>query len=177
MKLVRRVADRHLRGDARGRRCSVRELELERRQHHDRGHEGARQTLSVSSTASPTDSGGSGGSDSDFCATAKEQSKKLEGELTGAINPSSTPASTKALFTKVDEAYTTLANEAPSDIKPALLTVSGIFHQMDQVFAANGYSSTKALAKLEPIITSAKFKTAVAQLKTWGETHHCTTSG
>ncbi len=135
------------------------------------------QTLSVSSTASPTDSGGSGGSDSDFCATAKEQSKKLEGELTGAINPSSTPASTKALFTKVDEAYTTLANEAPSDIKPALLTVSGIFHQMDQVFAANGYSSTKALAKLEPIITSAKFKTAVAQLKTWGETHHCTTSG
>ncbi len=129
---------------------------------------GGASTAPTSDTSASTSSGG-GGDNSDFCASAKAQTKGLQKELEPLASITSSPQRLKATWAVIDKAYGNIIATAPSEIKPDLLVMYGGFQQLQAFYAQNGYNAAKALPQFEKTFTSAKFKTAAAHLEAWSK--------
>jgi hypothetical protein len=136
----------------------------------------ASTTDTTTSATTTEDTGSGGGSDDGFCGEAKAEAAKLKGQLGGLFAPGESKDHLKNVMTTLSDAYKKLADDAPSDIQPAMQVVAATFDQMNAVFVSVNYNPTKAAVKLQHIVTEKKFRQATQQLAAWGKAHNCKTS-
>ena len=119
-------------------------------------------------------SSGGGLSDSQFCSLAKKWSTNQSKEITALTSASN--GNLKTFYTTLAKEYQQVLQAAPSEIKPDLNTLIGVFNKFYVVLQNNNFNIQKAegqLAGLASSFNSAKVKAAVAHLDQWAHANNC----
>ena len=129
----------------------------------------------TTSTSGPISTSSGGGlSDSQFCALAKKWSAneaKQVTALTGAAN-----GNLKTFYTTLAKEYQQVIQAAPSEIKPDLNVLIGVFNKFYVVLQQSDFNFQKAepkLAGLASSFNSAQVKQATAHLDQWAHANNC----
>lgn len=113
-------------------------------------------------------------SDSTFCSLAKKWAANNEKEtsaLAGAAN-----GDLKTFYTTLAKEYQQIVSAAPSEIKPDLNVLVGVFDKFYVVLQQNNFDIQKAATKLEALaadFNSTQVKQAEAHLEAWSKANNC----
>jgi hypothetical protein len=119
-------------------------------------------------------SSGGGVSDSTFCSLAKKwaaNNAKETSALTGAAN-----GDLKTFYTTLAKEYQQIVSAAPSEIKPDLNVLVGVFDKFYVVLQQNNFDLQKAAPKLAGLaqdFNSTQVKQAEAHLEAWSKANSC----
>jgi len=127
----------------------------------------------TTSTSGPISTSSGGGlSDSQFCSLAKKWSASEAKQVTALTNPSNL----KTFYTTLAKEYQQVIQAAPSEIKPDLNVLIGVFNKFYVVLQQSDFNFQKAepkLAGLASSFNSAQVKQATAHLDQWAHANNC----
>lgn len=122
-------------------------------------------TATTGATTAATTADASGGSDSDFCTTVKQQKATLVGTELGGLLTGGTPAAWKAYLAKTAAMNQKLVDTAPAEIKSSVETLQKESADLRAAMEAAGYDIKKlGTAKLLPMLNTPERKEASTKL-------------
>ena len=118
-------------------------------------------------------SSGGGLSDSQFCSLAKKWSANEAKQVTALTGAG---RHLKTFYTTLAKEYQQVSQAAPSEIKPDLNVLIGVFNKFYVVLQQSNFDFQKAATKLAGLaasFNSAQVKQAVAHLQAWAKANNC----
>ena len=130
----------------------------------------------TTSTSGPiSTSSGGGVSDSTFCSAAKKWAQNNAKE-TSALTSAANGGNIKTFYQTLAKEYQQIVSAAPSEIKPDLNVLVGVFNKFYVVLQKNNFDIQKAapsLAGLAASFNSVQVKQAEAHLQAWAKANNC----